>query len=1246
MEILAIEIENLASLSGSHLINFQEEPLVSAGIFAITGPTGSGKSTILDALCLALYGKTPRYHGAKETGVNLQDVGGTTLSQNDPAAILHRGAAHGQASVSFVAKDGIPYKATWSIRRARNKPDGRLQAPETALVNLNSNRPIPGKKRELEALIQDLIGLTFEQFTRSVLLAQGEFTAFLKADKTAKADLLEKLTGTEIYSEISKKIFDRHKTEEQQLKEMELQQKGVVILSSEEIETIEKRKVELRERIEVVEKQLAQMDSEIKWHLDGVQFNARVSEAVTALAEAKKAEEATQVERQELQWFMAAQPAKNLLETHVQTQQQCKGLTQEIHQIEGEVVRLQKAVTESDANQLALQTRVVNTKRELELAQPLLEQAQRLDVQIEEKTQTYKKLQIEAKKHTALAQSTNKKLVEKSAELADVKNTLFNSQLYKENHASKLPLVDHHLVIQAKLTDLQSHWLEKKEAQDQSSKATASYKAAEKLRGKNAEALHTKEAELAHLEKITHETKAAIPEFDEKKLHQLQAEKQEALATWRDAAVRWKNLYRLQQDLSELEHQKEKVTTEKNTVAHRIESSTGYIQQLQTEQQAAQKALDLARLAAAKDTDVLRTQLIPGAPCMVCGSTHHPYMEGEIPALDAVFKRLQENVEAITKTVDQARAQHNSDTATFGHLETQLQGIDLQIARNRDAIDKETPQWEAFSGFKKAVTWPEAERMDTMDQHIATLQTASNQIAIQMEHLQQAKAAYEKSREASEAARSIWQELKTATREAEVQTEQALERQKVQEERTAQINKKVTVVVAELTPYFESQDWLENWKSNPVGFQDRLRKFVDAYQKNEATLVKAQQAVDVLTSEIQYITQQEKEAQHTVRENEVEVATLQKALQTLEVERKGLFDGRALEHVKEGFAHQLKTAEENFEKAHQETTRTKDQWLKTQTTLEQLHKQLEKLVAQEVTQQKQLQEWLFKFNAQQQTTFTFESLATLLDKPSDWQANLAAALQEIDNRVIQRQASLEERQKQLREHESKPTSKVPLEELKVQCNTLKVQSSGYHEENGDLNRQLQDDQKNKQQLKRILHAIEKQREITEDWGRLKDLIGSAEGDKFKRIAQEYTLDILLRYANSHLNILNNRYELQRIPETLGLQVLDKDMGYEVRTVFSLSGGESFLVSLALALGLASLSSNRIKVTSLFIDEGFGSLDVNTLTIAMDALERLHHDGRKVGVISHVSEMKERIPTQIQVQKQRGGKSSVACVLAN
>jgi exonuclease SbcC len=184
---------------------------------------------------------------------------------------------------------------------------------------------------------------------------------------------------------------------------------------------------------------------------------------------------------------------------------------------------------------------------------------------------------------------------------------------------------------------------------------------------------------------------------------------------------------------------------------------------------------------------------------------------------------------------------------------------------------------------------------------------------------------------------------------------------------------------------------------------------------------------------------------------------------------------------------------------------------------------------------------------------------------------------------------------------------------------------------------LHDDQRRAQSAE-LLGQLNQQRVQAAPWEQLNELIGSADGAKFRAIAQRHTLDLLLLDANAQLELIAARYRLERLPESLNLIVVDRDMGDERRGVHSLSGGESFLVSLALALGLASLTSSRIRIESLFIDEGFGSLDPETLNTAMGALMHLEAQGRKVGVISHVTEMADAIPVQIRVVRGRNGAS--------
>jgi exonuclease SbcC len=313
---------------------------------------------------------------------------------------------------------------------------------------------------------------------------------------------------------------------------------------------------------------------------------------------------------------------------------------------------------------------------------------------------------------------------------------------------------------------------------------------------------------------------------------------------------------------------------------------------------------------------------------------------------------------------------------------------------------------------------------------------------------------------------------------------------------------------------------------------------------------------------------------------------------------------------------------------------------RTVTQIEQTEKDITQLQLQLGANIEKIQQWLITDNEKNDSTLDEDGLLQLLELPQEWIRTERAFLRELDDAITQAQSVLTERKSSLDGHEKQRLSERQTEELNGLLADAKELLNNSIEHKNKMQFQLDQDAANKKAIGTLLETINTKAIVVENWARLNDIIGSADGKKFRQIAQEYTLDVLLSYANLHLEMLSKRYLLQRIPNTLGLQILDQDMGNEIRTVFSLSGGESFLVSLALALGLASLSSSRMQVESLFIDEGFGSLDPTTLNIAMDALERLHNQGRKVGVISHVQEMTERIPVQIKVSKENSGRSKV------
>ena len=208
MRILSIAGQNIASLADPFVIDFTAPPLLGAGLFAITGETGAGKSSILDAMCLALYGDAPRLAGGAAAD-EVPDPSGEQIKAKDPRAMLRRGANQGWAEVRFTALDGEDYIARWQARRARDKADGRLQAVSRSLSRSRDGQIIAGQTSLVAEHIQRLTGLSYDEFRRTVLLAQGDFDAFLRADTNDRAQLLEKVTGTGLYRAISARVFER-----------------------------------------------------------------------------------------------------------------------------------------------------------------------------------------------------------------------------------------------------------------------------------------------------------------------------------------------------------------------------------------------------------------------------------------------------------------------------------------------------------------------------------------------------------------------------------------------------------------------------------------------------------------------------------------------------------------------------------------------------------------------------------------------------------------------------------------------------------------------------------------------------------------------------------------------------------------------------------------------------------------------------------------------------------------------------
>ncbi|MFC3199310.1 AAA family ATPase [Parapedobacter deserti] len=1239
MKILTIRIKNLASLEGITEIDFTQEPLCSAGIFAITGPTGAGKSTILDALCLALYAKTPRYLQARETGIEITDVQGSTINQSDVRAILRDGTAEGYAEVDFVGIDGQHYRATWSVRRARNRVEGSLQQAGITLKHLTTGRDIGGKKTELLPEIARLVGLTYEQFIRSVLLAQGDFTAFLKADKDQKASLLEKLTGTHIYSELSKKVFERYREEEQQLKLLQQRQEGIVILTTEELTELKAQEAQLATALEQFETQIDATTIEIKWHEALSRHQAQVHEAQQALQErlAEKTESAGR--EMYLRQVEQVQPVRISVDLH---QEATERLIQ--RKQTREEIRSQQQLLAQRVNDAAIATAEATQYLEAqssaqEAARPQLAEANKLGIQLQAQQADLAAAQQQWQARKARWAGSQQRLADKQRESDTVEQRIAAHHQWIAKHASRQPVAEHHALIVTKLAEgrkqLEAIYraaadIAQYEAQIQA-KTTEHAEAAQRSE-RLAKQVSDVQAEIAALRKDL----AALPIGQLREESKAVAAQAEALFA---ATTHWRQLYRVQQDAQQLQQKLEEHQLLLKEKEVQLQDTTNALQSITEQRKASIAMLEKAMVAASADVEILRSQLTDGQPCPVCGSRTHPYAHGS-PQLNHVLDELRK----VHETIEQTYAEHVATDSRLSQavplLRQTIKQLDMELVAKQRELSEHTCQWGQYPVSQACADIEPVNKEAWLAGQAQQLKTAKEQASEQLDRYQRAQDALDGLQQTLQRLQGEHTASADTAKDLGHHLQRLTERLTRAKEEHASRNAELEDILASVQPCFPDDQWVAGWKSQTEAFLEHVNTFAAEWKHITETLDADRNNLMVLRATITGIQKEEQDLAAEVALAGRDYADKQAVLENLRASRLSLFNGEAVETIEARLKHRITKAQEqlNIRRQSQELLQTENAQL--EATATEIGREITRLEKRTAELSGKIEQWLCDYNAKHQSTLGKALLQKLLAHPSEWIAEEREALSAIERTVTQASSVLDERTRQLARHEQQRPSGESLDKLKQRLQEQQANRSGNQRDLSEIGFRLKQDESNRRQLGDLLATIQAKQSVADNWSKLNDIIGSADGKKFRQVAQEHTLDVLLSYANVHLEVLSKRYRLKRIPNTLGLQVLDQDMGDELRTVYSLSGGESFLVSLALALGLASLSASRMNVESLFIDEGFGSLDPNTLNIAMDALERLHNQGRKVGVISHVQEMTERIPVQIKVSKQQSGRSEV------
>ncbi|MEN9905256.1 MAG: putative Exonuclease SbcC, partial [Pseudomonadota bacterium] len=634
----------------------------------------------------------------------------------------------------------------------------------------------------------------------------------------------------------------------------------------------------------------------------------------------------------------------------------------------------------------------------------------------------------------------------------------------------------------------------------------------------------------------------------------------------------------------------------------------------------------------------------PGLPCPVCGSTEHPRAQVS-EAVDSMLEALEAHALGCRKALDEL-LQKQAGESTQQQLATQaLVEIDADLSQLADERLAAQDLWDARAPQAGCAGLAPDQREGWLAREQAATQAGLHALELREAVLRQQLREREQARLALDAARAerdlLLQQVQARQQQA------ALGSQQLQSERQqlARIEQETEALLCQLDAAFPRAAWREQWLADAQDYCQRLRQQVQEWTRARERADALQGGLQGLAQEAVSRQQAQDQASRLEQAQALALQQVETELADYHQQRDELFGGRPAGEVAaalQGDADRSDALQAASLEALQQSRQQQARLLEAQ------HQTGLRGAQQEAARQQAeqaLQRWLEDFNAstaglEANPALAPADLADLLAIPTENIARERQQLQQIDDAVRQAQAVLADRTATLERHLASREQIEEADVLEQRAAEVAQQFKAAGETQARIKLELAQDDDRLARSAGIRQRIEAQSARTRTWEQLGELIGSADGKKFRNFAQQLTLDLLLGYANEHLQGLTRRYRIERLRDSLGLLVVDQDMGDELRSVHSLSGGESFLVSLALALGLASLSSHRVRVESLFIDEGFGSLDAESLNVAIDALDRLQAMGRKVGVISHVQEMTERIGVRVRVARLSGGASRI------
>ena len=1210
MRILQIRLQNLNSLVGEWEIDLTHPAYGADGIFAITGPTGAGKSTILDALCLALYGRTPRLDSVNK-GAN---------------ELMSRQTGECSAEVTFETAAGR-FRCHWSQHKARSRVDGALQSQRHEIVDATSGEILESKIKDVAARVATVTGMTFTQFTRSILLAQGGFAAFLQAGSDERAPVLEQITGSEIYSSISKAVHERRSMEGRRLEEHEAALAGMDLLTPEaeaahqtRLEQFALRDAELAAGLEVRTRALA-------W-LEGIaQLERELSELGRRAEDWQLRREAFEPQRKRLE---AAARALELIADHreLASLRQAQASEQDsLGQGRELLLTLEAAHEAAVAAHRSREAQLEARLREQQAAQPLLRQVREMDLLFLGKAGPIAHLQSELAEGEAGREKLAQLQAGDRASLQDARETLAALKTRREATKADERLVEQLEGLRERIGALQGLFArqvtqaqELTVAEAQRTAATGDWQGKVAAQGELAGVLQACAARLDGRKAELEARLEARPLADWRKVHASRAEEVSRLE---------RLLETVRSLTTELSSEAER-TVRLEAGTSEVRSRAASLEERRREAQAQDREIELVetQLTLLRKIDELeqqRLELQDGEPCPLCGALEHPFAVGNVPAQDQTLQRLTA-LRAERKAVS---LWISEEQVRLARLEKDLE----QAAVERVACLERIEQARRRIAASGEAAPPEPAALEARIEEARILLEQARGVVEAAERDEREIAALQDALERAREAHGIAERETLSALHRRDAAHQAVARGLQELDQTrVRVGEALERLRVELGIYGVAE-------AEPEALQAVLDELTGRRDRRLALagkMIECERSLAVLEAR----TKQQAE-RLTAWAGELEKKSGQ--LQVLVQERQTLARARA-----EAFGERHPDEEEaSLAAAVEASSRSRE------------------------TARQELAGARLAFDAQQERLRELSGSITLrqprlLVLEEAFSARLAAAgfldetdfgsacLEEPDRRLLadsSRQLSEEfaalaarqaEKSARLSAERSLRVSEQTSEELAASREALLAEQKALLQEIGGIRQRLQDNANLKATQLDRARARDAQRLETQRWDRLHDLIGSADGKKFRNFAQGLTFELMVGHANDQLRKMSDRYLLVRDRERpLELNVIDNWQAGQIRSTKNLSGGESFLVSLALALGLSRMASRKVRVDSLFLDEGFGTLDDEALECALGTLASLRQEGLLIGVISHVAALKERIAVQIRVTPTSGGRSELS-----